>query len=691
MVVWLWRLACVLLVLVLPGRALRGVLPGGQGRSWLERQFLYALLSVTLTSVLGLTLAWAGCFSWRVLLSMLAVCCAGATVLRRRRARADDRRAGPISREDRLVVLLGCVVLAIVARPHEYVGGGWDPGVYLQAGAHLAGRGELNYQDPFFGSLTREQQDVFDHRRQGWTQRFPGFRIVDRDAGRVSPQFYPGYMVWTALAYALGGVPLALRVNVWFALLSLVAVYLTGRHMFGRRAGMLAALLLGANAVQLWFTRFSTSELMTQCLVWSALYLFTRYESRREAGDGLLAAVCLGLAFMTRISAIMYAVPVTMVLYWRWLAGRRHAMFVAAAVVTGCIVSLCYSRFMARPYFDLVRAGRIWGAAYVEVWGPAVVLLVSVGLAGGRTRQRVAELVVDPRVRGVAAAVLAALCGFAFFVRPEMVVSSGTASVLEGDARRRLLSSASSFRDLRWYVTVVGLAGGVAGMIRFLVGSRRPGGAVVLGCVVTAGVVFFHRKMVEPFFMFTLRRFVPVVIPGGCLFLGAALADVWAWRGRAGRWVCCGLAAVVVLMPLRHAWRGLVQPDFPGALAMCGQVAQSLRARQPDIVVCEGTWLAAPLHFFYGFETLGMSDKSGKNRRAAAALMGAWAAEGRVVCFVSKRGPDAVMGTVPWEKFGEVRGQFCRLERTLTRPPQKRECRTGTWGLWQARGTPDGS
>ena len=623
---WPLSLIAVPFFLVLPGFAWRGLLPAYRSQDEVEICFGWVLVSVILTSLLALALAVCGLFSVLRLCSGLALIALAGFGLRRWRGRRVPCQTGNPSRDlPFLLVVLG-VALLLYLPPHEHIAGGWDPGVYVQTGANILRTGGINYRDPMFAALPMEEQRLFVHVRNGIPQRFPGFRIVE-DHGLISPQFYHLYSCWLAIAQGLGGVRWALWFNPLLAVLALVAVFLTARTLFGRAAGYAAMLLLAGNVVQIWFARFSTSEMLVQFLTWAGLYLFTVHAEEAPRGYGALAGLCFGLALFAHISAVLLVLPLLAVVYVRhvWGLGRKDgALLLMLVALTG--LALLYNRTVALRYFDLLRFARLLVRRHAALVGDAGCAALGLLLAGVHGREWCRRALTSRWTRLALVCLLAGLAGYALGLRPPIVAASRAARVLQGDSLNRLLSNATSLRDMAWWVTLPGVALAVGGgcLVAWQGLNRR--NILCWLLVVVSALVFFHDRMIEPLYMFTLRRFVPVVIPG--LALGIALALVRVGRGgwmRRSAACACGVAALA--WPLaRHAVI-VGTADFRGLAGFCRQVAERVPANA--LVVCDGYWLAAPLHFLHGKTTLAVSDPTPEKCAGVHAALRRWAAAGR--------------------------------------------------------------
>jgi len=678
-----WRVAALVVVLFLPGYLACDLVLDVTKRKGFEVLFLQVLISLLATSLLSFGLACAKWYSLRHLMLGLVSASLALLIFRRVRGAGLFRRY-VFGRESLVLCALLCVAGLCFCRPHEYVGGGWDPGVYLQTGASVARRGGINYEDPFFADIPADLQDAFVHRRAGWRQRFPGFRLVQSERLLVNPQFYHLFPCLLAVFYGLGGAGWALMVNPVVSLLGVAAVYLAARVAFGRRAALIAAVVLAGNGVQIWFARFPTAEMLTQFLLWSGLYLLGGHMAEHRRGWGWLGATCIGGALLARVSAIMFMAPLALVLVVRCFQGhaRRDIPVILWASGFG-LASWAYGRWMAWSYFDPGRVLWILAVGHWKVCVSVMIGLVVLAFLGRRAGGAIDAILGSVWARGLGAAIVLGLSFYAFFIRPGVVAAGRLAGVLEGDALKRLISNSRSFRDIAWFFTVPGLFAGVAGMAAATWRGVRASGVMIWSFAVTACLVLFHDRMVEPFYMFALRRFVPVVVPSIAVFAGITLSEFLRWRGRRGLAACAAATVIVVGIPLAGSWRSVMHTDYRGALRLCGEVRTSLREAGADIVVCEGTWLAAPLHFLFGETALGVSDPTDLKYAKAERAVRRWLSAGKNVCYLTKRERPAL--DVPeFVKTAEVKGVLRRLERTFTRVPRRVALTPVTWRVFRA-------
>ena len=141
---------------------------------------------------------------------------------------------------------------------------------------------------------------------------------VTQDLWQYVPQFVvPNY-------YQVGRLLTAV-----FGTLTVLVVYLVGRQVNGRRTGLLAATLLGANYLHIIHSHYATFDVMVG--FWAALtLLFSELlRSRQEAEWYLWAGLCAGLAGATKYNgAVAIVLPILAHILstrwgeWGWLNGR---------------------------------------------------------------------------------------------------------------------------------------------------------------------------------------------------------------------------------------------------------------------------------------------------------------------------------------------------------------------------------
>jgi hypothetical protein len=308
-------------------------------------------------------------------------------------------------------VAIGLVFILFVARPFEVVLGARDAGVYATAGFAIARTGAIAQEDELVRQIALDQRSGDRELREAAQQaetnllgtqnperfiasrlRYSGYLIHagDLERGRVVPQFLHLYPAWIGLLASLLGQPGGLLATGLLGFLGLWSVGMLGRRLAGPWVGLLGMLFLALNGVQVWFSRYSTSEACAQFLGFAALYGFalmndepraTNDERRKTkdqgstAGDqshphplvvrrsalipsrawfgAMLAGVAAGQLALTRIDFFVIVAPLLLYLLYVLLTRRWGARHWALAGGLGLMLAhaALHVSFIARAYF----------------------------------------------------------------------------------------------------------------------------------------------------------------------------------------------------------------------------------------------------------------------------------------------------------------------------------------------------
>jgi 4-amino-4-deoxy-L-arabinose transferase-like glycosyltransferase len=629
---WLMLLQAVLsipVLLFLPGYATRLALlarrPERIEADWIEFCFQCLLFSILLTGWVSVALVQVGWFSVPRLLLCNAcyILALGALVWRRRRSwrislRPPDRSAW---------LLLGLLIVAAILffHPHEFIFGGADAGVYVNLGANIARTGSWLIHDPIAASLDsdlypasfREQPP---HLITRYIQ-FPGFYLSDEQPGLIIPQFYPLHPVWLATAHSLGGLHASLFVTPLWGLLGCLTVYLTAQTLFGRRTGLLAVGFLTLTAPQIWFSRYPTSEMLTQFLLFGGIYTFALYIVDESPWTGLLAGLALGQVTMARIDVyFLLALPLCYAVYL-WLKRRLRVRHLAFFVPYLAMVahSLLFAVLQSWPYFYNTYSTSL--RSLPLPW-PLLVAAGAVGLVALFVFERWARGHPDWPPRSVpyrhwaltAAGVIVVLAAlYGYFVRPLLADATATSHYWYGDNEIPDVEPYNLVR-LGWYISPLGIALAVAGVWWMLQCEANKRTADFLGIGLFFSFFFLYRSRNNPHHIYVMRRYVPAVIP--TFVVGAAYAlDRWLRRTDWRRWCAAGLAVVLAGWLLVDARAVIPHVEYRGAIAQFEPLVRALGDDDPvilfndDLPVSTGAILGTPLRYIYGYAVVDLQEE----------------------------------------------------------------------------------
>ncbi|MBP7686980.1 MAG: glycosyltransferase family 39 protein [Thermoflexales bacterium] len=489
------------------------------------------------------------------------------------------------------VLLLGSAI--VYFRPHEYVLGGSDAGTYMNIAVTAAHTGHFIVQDEWSAFL-RTAPDVTLRRQPAHYLtrylQFVGYYLDDDDPSRVIPQFFPFHPLLLALGVSVGGVSGGLLVTPLWGVLSLAAVYFVTRQLFGAPLALLAAALLAVTPTHIYFARYPTTEPLTLLLVFSALLAFQRLWDDRTAGPlwGVFGGAALGAALLTRID-----LPVVLILFvaalivvrvnrqwsrgWTWFA----LMLTVFSVHLGLDVVLINWPYFWNTYGVLRTLADAPTLMIAGAAGGGGVLVLSV--IAWRQRKRWASRApgaASPLIRrGLAIAVIA-LSVYAYFLRPVLEPIRMVTS-WPGNVQYPILDGQNWVR-IGWYITPLGTLLATLGLawLARRADLRRLGLFLAVGVLTT--IQYVYNIFNTPYHIYTMRRYVPIVLPVLMIFSAVTLGALWRARRSWTRYVAGALAGLLIAGLIYQARFVLPMREFYSA---ADQLA-ALNARLlPDSIV----------------------------------------------------------------------------------------------------------
>ena len=649
----------ILAVALLPGALVVSLFDKRLRADPLEYLFAALTFGVLIIGWLALLLAELGHFS----LGILGVLW-GAIVLIFSGWRLARRRHVPLPStpwcvnrwEVAALILWALVATWLYVRPHEFVMGGADAGVYVNLGANIARTGAILIHDPTLAALDPSlYPSLLRPLPPGELTPYylmPAFYVPASPAGLIIPQFYPLHPVWQAVAYALGGLQAELLITPLWGFLGALAVYFTTRRLWGWRTGMLALAALSVTALQVWFARYPTTEMLTQYLLWTGVWALIAWMDKREPRGlwAVLAGAALGQVFLTRIDAYVLLILPVLLAIWLWWTHdwrRQDAWFFASFLLLAAH-SLIHGAFLSSPYFfsifrysrGLISRSLLIPLALV---GLAVLALIVLSLRP-QLRPRVVAWMTARRLLWVtvAAILLAAVAVFGYFIRPHLGEVK-TAAYWYGGGEIPNLDRENLVR-LGWYLGPAGVALGVAGMCWMLLKDLNRRTVFLLGIGLFFSLLYLWRIQANPHQIYAMRRYVPVVLP--FFIITAAYLINWLYvhlRGKTRWFVSIGLTLVWFSGILLSA-RGFVsQIDYRGMIDQLDHFNAALSPRSVLIFgdsapIGAGDLLGTPLRFLYGHDVFTLRSADALDEAHFAETIRDWQRAGRTVYWAGMSG-----------------------------------------------------
>lgn len=544
-----------------------------------------SLLVVSIVAWVSLTLAHLGRHS----LADVAAGSAGALLLlavpllRRLRLRPD--LAGMA------VALVCAAVLALLTYPgFSYGVSDKDPGGYVSHAIEISRTGDFSFTDPLLAQAAKDP--TFPVQLTSPGARFSGVWVYD-DKGTIVPQFYHLWPALLATSYDVAGIdgirattPLlgAVAVLLLVALLRRVGDALlsdpvgaaldpggTGRRRLGRAGGLVAAgaggLLMATNMLQVWQSRYPSTEVFAQALYLGALLgIVVALQTGWRPAAGL-AGLFVGIGWLNRADGLLLVllsagIGAALLATRRWdsratwytgglLIVTPHALRQAYEYAHN--YSLANDIPPLRTVAVLV-AGLFAVAAVLRFAGRRPLTWAQDGLLRRRPQMVAGGLVV------VGAAALLVLG----FLRPTLFGKA----YFDYNNRLQIRSyDEQIMARLAWFFSYPGFALMIVGLA--VVALRRWHAsvwAVVLPTLVLFPVYGYTANNSTRLLWWS-RRYVPTVLPGILILLALAIAFFAVKRYRGRLWTTlpalAALAGLVALflsqsLPLRQhdEWRG---------------------------------------------------------------------------------------------------------------------------------------
>ncbi|MBI4320012.1 MAG: glycosyltransferase family 39 protein [Chloroflexi bacterium] len=555
--------------------------------------------------------------------------------------------------------LIGIAVLIAVAallyrQPFEYILGGLDSGVYVNAGVTIARQGSVLVRDAATVGLTKDQRALLfstPGAPEASERRFSGFYLLDQKSGTVASHGFHLFPVWIAILYSLGGLQLGLYATPLFGLLGVLSLYFLGKRLFGASAGLLAAFLTSIGVAQVWFSRFPMAEALVQFLLLAGLYAFVmmlRLESRFFA---TMAGVALGLVHLAKIDLLALPVAVGLFIlaevalkrfrayYWYLLAS--YALVSAHAVLHAITAAPIYSfnNISNTVFTSLGLLAAVIHLLPSQLSGPFMIafLLLLILAAGGVFVLRLGRSGVATKAAGA----LAMALPIVFVATPTVAALAGYLShggspfvglELAKNATGTGIDNPSSLVTLAWYVSPLGLLLGFAGFVRAALRDFDRAQAFVHLVAIPITSLYLFSNFAAPVHFWAGRRFMYLTIPLLFLFAAYAIVSLRRTRTLSLRNDTVAIALGLVLVG------SLVQPNLPflghvelkGAEQQLARMAASLP--EDGVILVEssvaGGRLATPLQYIFDRTVFELPKESLADGRLPA-LVDKWRSEGR--------------------------------------------------------------
>jgi hypothetical protein len=496
--------------------------------------------SVVVVAVVGwvaLALAELGLWSLPAVLLVAAVVLAAAVIAVRRWAPVQLRsdRAG-------VLVAIGCAAVAAVMTFPGFAFGvaDKDPGGYVSHAVEIARTGDYAFVDPLLAAKAHDpsfpvQEPPLED------ARFPGVWIKDRSTGLIVPQFFHLWPALMAVSYDAGGVT-GLRntsplMGVVATLLLCALLRRVGTVLAGPAAGLVAAgaggLLLATNMLQVWQSRYPTTEVLSQALFLGTLLGIVISLQSRWWPAAAIAGLLVGVGFLNRADGLLLVllsagIGAALVATRRF---TRSAAWFALGLAVVLPHAVLQAYWLCRRYTLDNHVPNLPTVAALLL-GLLVVALVLRTAAARPLCWAQQRLELPRSQRVVGALVVAGAVGLMAlgFLRPRLFGESYF------DYNGRIVRSYDEqiLHRLSWFFSLPGFALMLLGLAVVVLRRWRAELWVVLLPTLLLFPLYSYRAHNSTRMMWWGRRYVPTVLPGVVVLIALALAwaTVTVFRGR---------------------------------------------------------------------------------------------------------------------------------------------------------------
>ena len=441
--------------------------------------------------------------------------------------------------------LLLLLALLPLYRPFEYILGGRDPGVYVNAGIMVSRTGGIPFKDPLIDELPAEVRGLFLRGVQAHgvttTERIQGYWYPEKGAERIVPQGLHLFPAWLGAGRWLFGFPGLLWMIPAIAIFGCAGIYYFCSKVTNWQASAVVTVLLLLSPIQIYFSRYPSSEVLVLALLWSGLYFYQCFVETSSRLCAALAAIGIGLTLLTRLDSVLLIAPVCLVTAYTLIrcpekkGSFLFPLFFGLLVVHAAVHMLFVSRSYVLAVINVLKIIPLLAEIALPGFIVGLLLLYLV-------RDRVRSLLVMGEAKHFSwplpALVAAAAC-YAYFYRPFHPGGYWD------------LGNANSFRYYAFYMGSFATLVVVIGFMHFI-HSEKSRNVLFTFVALTCFGFYFYRLQIYPELIWAMRRFVPVVWPASFVLIAMLLARLWRAERRL-RWPARITAATVALVLLGNA------------------------------------------------------------------------------------------------------------------------------------------
>ncbi len=606
-----------------------------------EIMLISIVISTSITSIIGTLLAEIGYFSLdAVFFSILSICIPLAIVRYRKGIGLNIR---PIRHEILInyesaalfLVLAASAALLLIYPPVDWIFGTFDPGIYINNGVNIAKTGAIFHTDPLIRSINSDEILVHGLVNQGLNGfGIHGYDLVNPKEGIFLPVLFHLFPVWIAILYSILGMEGATYTSSIFGILGLLTVFMVARLITNWKVATIASVLLMTNFIQIYFTRTSFTEGLTQFFIFGGIFLYIIGKKNSNKYLAVFAALPFALSMFLRIDSYILLGP--FVLYFTYLKLSRRLertdLYFINTFSILAIYNLIHTNFFSKHYaiaillrhFDIDNLV----IATENLIFPMLILFLLVFIALINTNFHPLSELVRKKVRGYYQRVTFPIDLVHYSRKNQLLILSYVITIftiycwcirpLDGP----FTSDAYNLVKLTWFISPIVLFCGICGLLVMLNEKMHSYHELFVVVFLSFYTILAINVLDYPDLPYMMRRYLPIVIPSIMIFASLFMYEVIERAPRGKKIVSIVVIGVVMLTSCGYLQDStlLQEKMWDGAIETADQISKftaddiliiSDGEKDPFLVV--GHLVASPLKFIYDKKVIYVDTDDQKN------------------------------------------------------------------------------
>ncbi|MCM8804333.1 MAG: glycosyltransferase family 39 protein [Candidatus Omnitrophica bacterium] len=415
-----------------------------------------------------------------------------------------------------LILIIGLIFAAYLylVFPSENIYLTRDEALYTNHGIFISRSGRINVPYPWSENL----KNIFF---RGFKEP-PGLFKTEKN---MAVQFAHLFPLWLGQAFSTFGYPGLTKLNGIFSILSLFIFYNFCCLFMRREYAVLSTLFLALNPGQLWISRTTLTEILTQLFIFTGLLIFLIAQRNQSKRLALCAGIFLGFSTMVRIDNFLL-IPLAIVsfIFFKKLGnnskeGNNIWKFLFIGMISTNSFALGYYIFFSNPYFLAL----IPQLKYILFFTLLCFLLFL--LSNRSFFNKIYQILFGHTLFLIfIGIILLFLLIYGYYIRPSLEPYSlfnNPEHFLHGTRDYRENSLLNLSKYISPMVIILGIMGLYLSIWNIFTKKTEESTFIILMFFwVGFSLLYCWNPQISPFHFWAVRRFIPIIIPGFIFFSG---------------------------------------------------------------------------------------------------------------------------------------------------------------------------